>query len=464
MFSILFIREVQNYLYGLRFQVSFVIVLLVFIIGSISFTKSFPDARDNYLKYSQEQHKNLEDRLVNATRVAVTQENFIMSPRENSLISDCKEEVLPNLFTYSAYNVFGFSVRHYSANPLMKQGQTLNWSFIVSMILSFVTLLFAYDSISGEKEDRTLALCLSNSLSRGTVLFAKFLSIVTVAVSMLIIGIIVSLLVMTLMGTVSFDGVLLGEAAGFVGISTLFIAAMAVFGLLSSTLSRNSNVSLLIALCFWLAFAVVIPNSSVFWAKKLFPIAHIDEVDQRIEEGRNTLNREAPPGSWSANSGNPFYPQHELRADLQTKLMHNEKQHKDAYYADMFRQFENTRLFTMISPMAQFDYMNEAMLGGGYLRFRKNWNDLRIFQTQFLQWFKDLDIKDENSPHWYNPREDYSTTRQAVSLDQVPLYAEQTANFAQRLGFMSTSLIFLSLMTIGVFAACFVLLARYDAR
>ncbi|MDR1153986.1 MAG: ABC transporter permease [Bacteroidales bacterium] len=464
MFGILFIREIQNCLYSLRFQVSFIIVLLVFAIGSISFTKSFSEAQEHDARYRQEHQKILEDWIKNASNMATSQNRFIMSPRENGLISDCREQALPNLFTYSAYNVFGFSVRHNSANPLMKKTEALNWSFIVSMILSFMTLLCAYDAISGEKEDRTLALCLSNPVSRGAILFAKFLSVVAVMASMLVVGILVSLLIMSLTGSIVLNGGLPGETAGFVGISLLFIAAMTVVGLLSSALTRNSNVSLLISLCFWLAFAVVIPNTSVFWANRLFPIAHIDEVDQRIEEGRQTLNREAPDGSWSSNSGDPFFPRHELRANLQTKLMLNEKQHRDAYYADMFRQFENTRLFTMISPMAQFDCMNEAMLGGGYLRFHKNWDDLHVFQSQFLQWFKDLDIKDDKSPHWYNPHEDYSTTRQEVSLNQVPTYTEQPADFAQRFSYMRTSLIFLSAMVIGVFVVCFVLLARYDVR
>lgn len=464
MFGILFIREIQNYLYSLRFQVSFIIVLLVFAIGSISFVKSFSEAQDNYAKYRQEQQKNLENRIKNASHVATSQNQFIMPPRENGLISDCKEQVLPNLFTYSAYNVFGFSVRHNSTNPLMKKAEALNWSFIVSIILSFVTLLFAYDAISGEKEDRTLALCLSSSVSRGTVLFAKFLGIVTVLASMLVVGILISLLIMSLAGSAGLDSGLLGETAGFVGVSLLFIAAMAAIGLLSSVLTRNSNVSLLISLCFWLAFNVVIPNTSVFWASTLFPIAHIDEVNQRIEEGRQTLDREAPDGSWSSNGNNPFFPRHELRANLQTKLLLNEKQHRDAYYADMFRQFENTRQFAMISPMAQFDYMNEAMLGGGYLRFRKNWDDLHVFQSQFLQWFKDLDMKDDKSPHWYNPKESFSTTWQEVSIDQVPEYTEQPAGFAQRFIYMRTSLIFLSAVIVGIFAVCFVLLVRYDVR
>jgi ABC-type transport system involved in multi-copper enzyme maturation permease subunit len=464
MFTTLFIREIQNYLYSLRFQVSSIIVLLVFVIGSISFIRSFSEVQDNYAKYRQEQLKMMEERVQNASRLAVSQTQHIMSPRENSLISDCKELVLPNQFSYSAYNVFGFSVRLSNANPLMKQAQALNWSFIVSMLLGFITLLFAYDAISGEKEDRTLALCLSNPVSRGTILFAKLLSIITVIMSILVMGILISLLIMSFSGSIRVDTGLISEAAGFVGISALFIATMAVIGLLSSVLTRNSNVSLLISLCCWLVFAVIIPNTSVFWANKLFPIAQVDEVNQRINEGRETLNREAPDGSWSS-SGDPFFPRHELRANLQTKLLLNEKQHRDAYYADMFRQFENTRLFTMISPMAQFDYMNEAMLGGGYLRFRKNWEDLHIFQPLFEQWFKDLDAKDDQgSPHWYNPYEALSTTRQAVSMDQIPVYTEQPANFVQRLGYMRTSLIFLSVLSLGVFMLCFVLLVRYDVR
>ncbi|MCD8267180.1 MAG: hypothetical protein LUD46_01035 [Parabacteroides sp.] len=52
MFTTLYIRELQNYLYSLRFQVSFVIVVLVFTLGSISFTSSFKDMHNNYAKYN----------------------------------------------------------------------------------------------------------------------------------------------------------------------------------------------------------------------------------------------------------------------------------------------------------------------------------------------------------------------------------------------------------------------------
>ena len=152
--------------------------------------------------------------------------------------------------------------------------------------------------------------------------------------------------------------------------------------------------------------AVVIPNTSVFWAKTLFSIPTSDEVAQKRQEASNDINRNAPEGSWSSNGMDAFYPRHELRARNQSNLMNSDKKYNDAYYLQQFRQFEQTRNFTLLSPITQFDYMNEAFLGGGYLRFQKNWNDLHAFQEQFLQWFKDVDAKDDGSPHWYNPYED----------------------------------------------------------
>ena len=108
--------------------------------------------------------------------------------------------------------------------------------------------------------------------------------------------------------------------------------------------------------------------------------------------------------------------------------------------------------------------MNEAFLGGGYLRFQKNWNDLHIFQERFLQWFKDIDAKDSGSPHWYNPYEEYSTSKKAVAVDQIPQYQEQIASFGQRFEFISGYLVAMIITIAVLFMACFYFFTRYDVR
>jgi len=464
MFRILLLKEIQHYFYSLRFHVSFLIVIVTFIIGTISFIPSFKQAGENHMKIESEQRATLERNAKNASVVAVSKYNFVLSPKSNGVISDCSGRQLPNKIRYSAYNVFDFKVSHNNVNPLMKTGRDLNWAFIVSIVLSFVSLLFAYDSVSGEKEDHTISLMFSNAVPRGIVLLSKLAGIVSAVMVMTMTGVIISILILVISALVPLTASFLTEVLAFLVITMLLVTLMAVCGLLASVLSKTSNVSLLISLCFWLLFVVIVPNTAVFWANTVFPIPHADEVQMAIRQGRKVLNDNAPRGSWSSNSGNPKWERHKLRADLQTKLLNNEKTHRDAYYMQMFNQFEKTRQLTLLSPVAQFDYMNEAILGGGYLRFRKNWDDLHVFQASFQRWFMNIDEKDDESPHWYNPYEDFSTTRQEVSVDQIPVYVEQKASWGERLRGIALYLTVMLVYSALLFGVVLFRFQRYDVR
>jgi len=407
--------------------------------------------------------KNLQEQANNASNLATIQKNYVLEPRSNTIISDCKENMFPNQFIYSAYNVFNFEVRHDNVNPLLKPVQILNWSFIVTFCMSFLALLFAFDSISGEKEEHTLSLALSNPVSRGSILWAKYLAIVSVTTATTIIGILISILIIGISGKIQINAAFLFETLGFISITFLLIALVSVFGLLSSVISHNSNVSLLVSLCFWLFFAIIIPNTSVFWANKLFPIEHRNEVEAKIQQGYSDLCKNAPPGSWSSSS-DPFFERHKLRANIQMQLMENEKKFTQSYIRDMFRQFEETRSFTLLSPMTQFENLNEISLSGGYFRLKTNWDDLQIYQGQFLAWFKAFDAKDTKSPHWYNPKEDYSTSRKKVNLADVPIYTEKIIPLEKRFIQGGIYIALLLAYTAIIFSLSFVLFMRYDVR
>ncbi len=281
---------------------------------------------------------------------------------------------------------------------------------------------------------------------------------------MLITGIILSILIIIISNKVAFSFFNVIEILSFILLSFFFISLISAFGILSSVIVRKSNVSLFIALTFWLIFVVVIPNSSMFWAKNIFSIEHSDAINEKVSKARDDINKNAPKGSWSSAGNNPFLPEHQLRAVNQTKLMNSEMNIWNAYYLDMFRQFEKTRLLTILSPVALFEYMNEAVVGGGYLRFKKVWNDLHSFQTQFLQFFKELDAKDSDSPHWYNPYEDFSTTKKSVNFEQVPIFEEKIMSFKERFSFLFNYLIIIVIYTAIIFFSSFVLFVRYDVR
>ena len=89
---------------------------------------------------------------------------------------------------------------------------------------------------------------------------------------------------------------------------------------------------------------------------------------------------------------------------------------------------------------------------------------MHAYQVQFLAFFKERDAQDPDSPHWYNPIEDYSTTRKPVNFEEVPVFEEKIVSFGERFAHVSTFLLVMVLYTAVVFFATFVLFVKYDVR
>ena len=465
MFRVIVKRELLHNLYSLRFLISLALVIAVFSAGAVSFVRV---AAASLEKYRQTQGQFLETMRglaeQNATELAVREQTYSLKPRANAFISDAKEKYLPNAIVFSAWNVFSFQNKSGTANPFLQRYDELSWAFIAALIVSFMGLLFTFDAVSGEKEAKTLALCLANPVSRATLLVGKLASAVLSVMAIVVAGTLTGFIIVLVLGPGGLSPALLGEVLGFLAVTALLASTFAAFGLLASVVAPSSNVSLLLALAFWLAFAVIVPNSSTFVAKRFYPIESSETIQKNVTAAFDDLNKSAPPGSWSMNTGNPFLPLHELRANLQMKRLQAEKGIREAYYRTMFRQFERTRLVTALSPVSTFEYLAEAVTGGGYLRFRKAWRDMHVYQGQLLNFFKTLDAADKDSPHWYNPNENVSTTRKPVAFEKIPQFEESPLTLADRLGPALKYLIINIFTATAVFFLTFILFVRFDVR
>jgi ABC-type transport system involved in multi-copper enzyme maturation permease subunit len=277
-------REILHNLYSLRFILSLALVLGTFVAGSLSAVRNQESARTRTAEIQAQERKALQDDARNATALAVNRRTYVLPARPGAFIFDAKEKYLPNTFRYNAWNVFSFENRSGSANPLLTRSDELNWAMIAGLILSFVTLLFTFDAVSGEKEMKTLALTLSNPVSRSALLWGKYVSAVVSVLLILLPGVVVSLLILLFAGAIDWTGRLAAESAGFMVAAFVLIATLAAFGLLCSVIARNSNLSLLLALSVWLFFVVVIPNSSGFLARTLYPIEKSEAVQARVNK------------------------------------------------------------------------------------------------------------------------------------------------------------------------------------
>lgn len=465
MLSNIILREIHQHILSLRLHLILILSVVVFALGTVAYVESHEADRQRYEQYHTELLEQQRGQAEgNLSRFVTRTRSLILSPRENAFISDAREKYLPRQFWYSGYNVFGYGMPGGASNIYMKTFSELNWAFIVSIVISFATLLFTYDAVSGEKRDRTLALALSNPVPRGTMLFGKYISAVIVVLMVLLPGAALSLVILLVSGAVTVSAGLLAEVAAFLVAAALLVACMAALGLLASVAASRANVSLLICLCFWLGSVVITPNTVSFWTGRLFPIESEESYRNKVDSAAQELYDNAPEGSWNANPDDPFYPYHELRADIVMKLVLSEKRFKDARINEMARQYERARMLNSVSPVSLFRYLCEAVVGGGYVRLEKTWDDLHIYQNTLLSWFKDIDANDPDSPHWYNPREDLSTTIKGVNWENMPKFSERLPSAGERLTAARLSLALLIIYTAVAFALSFVLFLRYDVR
>jgi ABC-type transport system involved in multi-copper enzyme maturation permease subunit len=458
-------HEIQQFIYGLRLPIALVMVLLMFAVSSITYISEYNDTVKSYRELTANQEKQLREKTGNATQVAISWREYQLPPRNNGFISDCGELDMPNTLSYSAFNRLRFANNISKNNPLIMPSNRINWSFIAVVLFSFLAIIFSFDAVSGEKESRMLALCLSNPIKRSHILLGKFVAINLLLVFCAIAGVLLALLILMLSPSVSVTGETFSEIGLFLLFIVFFTGSMSAVGLFSSVMCSSSNISLLLSVSLWLVFLIAVPNFANTVVVALAPVEKVDVMETKIRAKRMEIDASfTDPKKWWAMFSDPFQPYHETRANMQMAFDKNEADFWEAHYKAQFRQVEMMRRYTWISPLAVFEYGMEALLDGGYLRLTRNYSNLQNFKIQYLQWFKDLDVKDDQSPHWYNPVEDLSMTRKPVAYEEIPQYAESPATIAERLA-ETAKYLMVMLAYMGVmFVLAIVRFERYDAR
>ena len=455
----LIIHEIQQFLYGMRFPIALSIVLVMFAASSFIYIGEYKEMSKKYHELTANQETELRDRAANATNVATRGRAYQLPPRGSGFVSDCGEMNMPNTLVYNAYYQIGFDASAGKSNPFIMPSSRINWGFVMLALFSFLAIIFSFDSVSGEREQRTLALCLSNPIKRSHILASKFIAVNAILITFAVVGMLLALVILMLSPAVAIGSSAFLEIGLFLLFVMFFTGSMTAIGMFTSVMSRDSNISLLLSVSLWLMFLIAIPNFARTIGMSLYPVEKSNVTWTKINDKYKEIEASFPNGKWRSNGGNPFQPEHEIRAAMLTAFAKNQADFLSERDKALFRQLEKTRQWTWISPLAVFEYGTEALLDGGYLRLQKNYTDLQNFKIQYLQWFKDLDAKDAKSPHWYNAYEDYSTTKQPVPYDDIPQYAERATTIGKRL---AETMKYLAIMLTYMGVMFFVTMLRFD--
>ena len=158
-----------------------------------------------------------------------------------------------------------------SDNPFLVMFLTVDVVFIFKIVLSALAILFAYNTISGEREDGTLKLVLSNSIPRDTVVLGKYLGGMLSMFPIVLVSLIVALLIAFSSPVTGFDGNDIAHIVLIFGVSLLYVSTWYLLGLLLSVWTKEAATTLILSMFIWVVLTSVHANVVTFAVDKFSP-------------------------------------------------------------------------------------------------------------------------------------------------------------------------------------------------
>ena len=178
-------------------------------------------------------------------------------------------------------------------NPYLRLFSQIDLVFIFQVVLSLLSLLFAYDAIAGDWETGTLRLVLSHPVGRGSVLLAKYLAAMVCLLLPVLMSLLLALIQCSFARSLQFSTDDFLRIGGIVLTTIVYLSVFYFIGLLISTTTRRAATSLMLCMFLWVVLVLVYPNWSRF---ALNPGGDMRaggrSADQQIAQIREAADRE----------------------------------------------------------------------------------------------------------------------------------------------------------------------------
>jgi len=225
--------------------------------------------------------------------------------------------------------------------------------YIVQIAMSLLALLFAFQSICGERENGTLRLILSNAVPRDTILLGKWVGGYIGLVIPFLLAMGIGVLAISLMPSVSLSAEHWIRLAWLLVASLLYISAFFTLGLLISTLTKQTITSFLVSLFAWVILVLVLPNTGTLLARELKPVESAQQLQVKKDLMKRRMEDEhdkVQPGAYWIPTYGKIHP--EIWDNVRDTLSE-----LDAAYLRRTQQLAGyTRMLTRLSPAAAYAY------------------------------------------------------------------------------------------------------------
>ena len=451
-------RELYDNLNSLRFTLATTLLLALMLTNAVVHLREHPERIQKYRTSVTDYWNTLTSRTV---LFELAQEGPGVLYKKPSSLRFCAEggEVfLPNIV--EAANPYQYSpdlrgiwqLEYPTATPNLKTVRPdvikVDWVFVIGTLLSLITLLFTFDSISGERERGTLRLMLANPMPRHAVLIGKFLGALMSIFIPFTLAVLINLFAISTSNEVHLGAEMWWRLGIIFLVAVLYTGLFIALGLLVSARVQQSAVSLVILLLTWVTFVVFIPNTLASIASGFSPAPMtFDEFWERGSQLQEKLWAE-----YYAREENPL-----SKSEFVTKDAEGQERLNQEHLSQQITQVELARAATRVSPASLVQHLLESFSGTGFNRHVQFLENVRRYARQYREFIVDTDRADSESPHIIGVREGMS--RKPVSPESIPRF-EDTLSLSRDFNAVALDLLLLVLVVVVLMSGAYLAFVR----
>jgi len=473
MFGTLIRTQILENVYGIKFVVTFIVCTLLVIAATITGIGRYEAQLSEEQKIISINRGNLQEAgsWHDAARNGI---KVIKTTTALGIFSSGLEESVGRTATVKEGDFPHMEDSIYSTAPIFAVFGDLDLTFIIKIVISLFAILFTYDMISGEKENGTLKLCLSNPVPRNTYLLGKSIGSFISLLIPLIIPLLVGLLLIMTLGDVSFSGDDWARLSMLILSYVLYMLAFFCAGLFVSALTRKSAISFLILLFVWVLFVLVIPKASMMIADEIYPIPGINEV--RAQQFQ--LQRDFWQQTWEKTSEEfqriqntvsgqqeRWRKMREIRNTIRAELEPIYLQQNEKLYSDFKQQQANLTNLAMsisrVSPASALTYVGLNMAGTGFHNQENFLSQLTSYRERFTEFVEQQEVKEEQRGRGFMHG---PSAQGQLDISGIPEFRFVNMSIGESINLTLIDLMMMVIISIIFYTLGFVLFIRYDVR
>jgi len=362
----------------------------------------------------------------------------------------------------------------YGNDPIYAIFRFMDLDFIFTVILSLFAILFAYDSINGEKERGTLRLTFSYAIPRDIYISGKIIGSFLALIIPLLIPLLIGSLLLPAFGA-QMDVSAWGKLS-MVIISGIFLTgAFLTLSVMVSSITQKSSSSFLILLVIWIMAVMIIPRLSVITSGALIKVPTVAEINSKKaklqtqlwnEEKKNLSNFKAPEGAGMPdvmNALNKFMKEKsEARENKLQQLanrLNEERGNKEI-------QLERLAFgFARLSPIAVFSLAAQEAVGTSLKLqedLRKSALEYRSLYNRFMN--EKTGGKANDAIRMYTSRPGDGEAPKKINTREIPEYVFKPSSAIENFAGVVPEIGILVLFNIIFFAVTVYKFKKYDVR